>query len=153
MDRGPDGTAENWVEHHKAIEAHGNDWARLRALDRSRPLVVAGDFNQTRDGSRKYCSDRSIDLLNTQLERNNLICVTDKDFGRDGQLNVDPRKGYYRHNIDHVCLTASLKAVNADAWDHFSETQEFSDHNGAFVETHDDPAPDVYGTVRLGRND
>ena len=33
MDRGADGTSENWVEHHKAIEAHGNDWARLRALD------------------------------------------------------------------------------------------------------------------------
>jgi len=134
MDRGADGTSANWVEHHKAIEAHGNDWVRLRELDRGRPMIAAGDFNQTRDGSRKYCSDRSIELLSTQLERSNLLCVTESDFGRNGQLNIDPRKGYYRHNIDHICLTAPLQAVKVGAWDHFSEKQELTDHNGVFVD-------------------
>ena len=74
-------------------------------------------------------------MLSAQLARNHLVCVTEEDFGRAGKLSIDPRKGYYRHNIDHICVTSeSLHAVSTGAWDHFSNDQERSDHNGAFVD-------------------
>jgi len=133
-DRGSRGTSRAWVEHHKAIHAHGDDWIRLRALHPGQPFIVAGDFNQTRDGSRKYCSTDSVEMLTAQLERNDLVCVTEEDFGKAGKLGIDPKKGYYRHNVDHICLTSSLQALSIGAWDHFSAEHELSDHNGVFAD-------------------
>jgi endonuclease/exonuclease/phosphatase family metal-dependent hydrolase len=133
-DRGTGGTSDKWVEHHKAINAHGDDWARLQNLHRGTPMIIAGDFNQTRDGSRRYCSVQSIEMLSTQLTRNNLVCVTEEDFGKEGKLGIDPKKGYYRHNIDHICLTPPLQASCIGVWDHFSREQELSDHNGVFAD-------------------
>jgi endonuclease/exonuclease/phosphatase family metal-dependent hydrolase len=133
-DRGATGKSAAWAEHHNAIEAHGNDWARLRTLHSGKPLIVAGDFNQTRDASRKYCSTDSIERLTEQLERNHLVCITEEDFGKAGKLAIDPRKGYYRHNIDHICLTAPLQSSNIGAWDHFSGKHYLSDHNGVLAD-------------------
>jgi hypothetical protein len=74
-------------------------------------------------------------MLDAQLARNDLECVTDEDFGAKGKLGVDPKKGYHRHNVDHICLTASsLRAVETGAWDHFTSEQELSNHNGVFVD-------------------
>ena len=134
MDRGRAGTSTSWEEHHKAIDAHGDDWARLQARYK-KPMIVAGDFNQTRDGSHAYCSDRSIEMLDAQLDRNHLICVTERDFGKEGELHIDPEKVRYRHNIDHICISgSSLQAVRSGAWDHFADGHELSDHNGVFVD-------------------
>jgi endonuclease/exonuclease/phosphatase family metal-dependent hydrolase len=133
-DRGADQASPNWVEHHKEIDAQGDDWARLRELHPDRPLVVAGDFNQTRDGSRKYCSADSVERLSAQLDRNDLACVTEEDFGKAGKLTVGPKKGSYRHNIDHICLAAPLQAMKVGVWDHFTGEHELSDHNGVFAD-------------------
>jgi hypothetical protein len=133
MDPGA-GASKPWEEHHKDIAVQGADWARLKS-QHSEPLIVAGDFNQTRDKSRRYCSDVSIDMLTKQLKTNKLECVTEEDFGREGHLGADPKKGYYRHNVDHICVpTHSFRVVGIGVWDHFVGDQYLSDHNGVFVD-------------------
>lgn len=134
-DKGLDGKSKPWVEHDEAIGCHGDDWYRIQGLFPHVPLIVAGDFNQTRDGSKRYCSPNGIALLDEQLRRNNLTCLTDEDFGANGKLTPDPKKGYYRHNIDHICVTVErFEVQQVGAWDHFTTSQELTDHNGVFVD-------------------
>lgn len=124
-----------WVEHHKEIGLCGDDWFRIQQDFPGIPLIVAGDFNQTRDGSRKYCSSQSIELLDKQIERNNLVCLTEEDFGKAGKLNIDKNKGRYRQNVDHICISKDRFLVDyVGAWDHFTASQELSDHNGVYVD-------------------
>lgn len=134
-DKGSQGTSRKWEEHNKEITRQGDDWYRLQSLTKDVPMIVAGDFNQTRDGSGKYCSPNGIQLLDEQLNRNSLFCVTDEDFGKNGKLRPDPIKGCYRHNIDHICITKNQFDIErVGAWDHFVGSHELSDHNGVFVD-------------------
>lgn len=137
-DTGPDGKSKQWVEHYKAIEAQGNDWFRILQECRQKfPLVVAGDFNQTRDNSsRTYGTKFGRELLGKELSRSGLSCLTTENFGMTGKLSIDPSKGWTRNNIDHICLTEGVfKVLNVGAWDHFSETGIFlSDHNGVYAD-------------------
>jgi endonuclease/exonuclease/phosphatase family metal-dependent hydrolase len=128
-----------WFEHHKTIKEHSDDWFEIRSKDiGQKPFVVCGDFNQTRDGSKAYCSKggESISLLNEQLTRNNLTCLTEEDFGRTGKLNTDPKKGSLRNNIDHICMSHEAFTVREiGAWDHFTESEKYmTDHNGVYVD-------------------
>jgi endonuclease/exonuclease/phosphatase family metal-dependent hydrolase len=128
-----------WAEHEKSIIDHGADWRAIQDKDQYRgiPFIVMGDFNQTRDGaSRGYRSPNGIQLLNSQLDRNQLQCITEEDFGAQGKLTPDPEnKGLYRHNVDHICVTRSRFTVDhVGAWDHFSEKTYWSDHNGVYAE-------------------
>lgn len=123
-DRGKDGQSKNWEEHYKSIQLHGDDWHRLLQENSGSGLLVAGDFNQARDGSNWYPSKYGIPLLTKQLDRNQLICLTD---------NVKP---LHRHNIDHICLSADwAKASLAACWEGKTEDDiNLSDHNGVYVE-------------------
>lgn len=115
-----------------------NDWARLiHDEGRNLPFFVAGDFNQTRDGSSKtYGTKSSRNLLNEELSRNNLTCLTTEDFGASVKLRVDPIKGRVRNNIDHICMTRNaFQIVDVGAWDHFNERGRYlSDRNGVYVD-------------------
>lgn len=136
-DRGPKQNSKLWEEHEKEIQRHGDDWCQVRGLVSNTALIVAGDFNQTRDGSGTYCSPNGIALLNEQLSRNKLTCLTDEDFGAKGKITVSPwsRTGTYRHNIDHIAVSEGyFDVVNVGAWDHFTTDQELTDHNGVFVD-------------------
>ena len=134
-DKGPEGSSGHWIEHHNEIAKQGEDWTRIQKLTQGIPFIVAGDFNQARDGRGQYHSSKSIELLNSQLQRNSLACLTDEDFGENGKLRPDPRKGYCRHNIDHICVTkGAFQIEKVGAWDHFTDIQELSDHNGVFVD-------------------
>jgi len=48
---------------------------------------------------------KGIELLDAELARNDLVCLTERDFGAAGELTPDSEKGCYRHNIDHICVT------------------------------------------------
>jgi endonuclease/exonuclease/phosphatase family metal-dependent hydrolase len=99
------------------------------------PFIVAGDFNQTRGASLAYRSVKGAELLDEQLKRNNLECLTEEDFGAEGKLSPDPRKSYCRQNIDHICVTkGTFRVEKVGAWDHFTAKRELSDHNGVFVD-------------------
>jgi len=152
-DRWPDETGVRWSLHDREIkrqggdwtqthgsfpdERQGGDWNRIRSLFPDMPFVVAGDFNQVRDGKGTYYSPKGIGLLNTALERNNLTCLTYMDFGHDGQLTVNPfdDSKSYRHSVDHICVTEGRFDIKKVwAWDHFTVIQELSDHNGVCVD-------------------
>jgi endonuclease/exonuclease/phosphatase family metal-dependent hydrolase len=135
-DKGPRNNSKSWVEHDKEIVRHGEDWEKIRHRVQRTPLIVAGDFNQTRDGSRAYCSPKGIALLDKELQRNNLVSLTDEDFGASNKLTVSPwSETGVRHNIDHICVTAEhFEVQHIGAWDHFTSTQKLSDHNGVFVD-------------------
>ena len=134
----PNKNSPPWAEHEKSIVDHGADWRSIQDKYKGIPFVVMGDFNQTRDGaSRGYRSPNGIQLLNDQLDRNQLKCITDnKDFGEKGELTPDPKnKGLYRHNVDHICVSRSRITVeHVGVWDHFSEGTYLSDHNGIYTE-------------------
>lgn len=134
-DKGKNGLSRPWEEHEKAIVSQGQHWQHLHESRKTVPLIVAGDFNQARDGVGGYKSPNGVRALNEQLEKSNLTCITKEDFGAEGKLHVDPRKGYYRHNIDHICITQNFFDIkHVGAWDHFTESQFLSDHNGVYVD-------------------
>jgi hypothetical protein len=150
-DQGSDGMSKPWTEHYKAIEAHGEDWFRiLQECTQKVPLVVAGDFNQTRDNSfRSYGTKFGRDLLSRELSRCRLRCLTAEDFGATGKLNPDPSKGWTRNNIDHIFVTdEAFSVLNVGAWDHFTESGRFlSDHNGVYVDLAQPAAADGQAAV------
>lgn len=135
-DKGPSQKSLAWAEHYRAIGVQGNDWLRLRTQF-ALPLIVAGDFNQTRDGSsRTYGTAHGRGMLTEQLTRSGLVCLTTENFGDAGKLKVDPKKGWPRNNIDHICVTEGLFEIDVvGAWDHFSEDGVYlSDHNGVYAD-------------------
>lgn len=134
--KGLSGKSGKWAEHEKSIVDHGNDWRTIQDKFPGVPFIVAGDFNQTRDGSKAYCPPNGIELLAEQLIRNNLTCITEEDFGANGKLKPDPkRKGRYRHNVDHICVSKSgIQVRDVGVWDHFDENTYWSDHNGVYAE-------------------
>lgn len=123
-DRGKDGNAKNWEEHYYSIEQHGNDWEYLTKMNPNCKLIVAGDFNQARDGSGWYGTQKGIDSLTYQLNRSKLVCLTDK---------VKPKE---RHNIDHICASRELQHYcKVGFWDNISDSNvTMSDHNGIFID-------------------
>ncbi len=135
-DKGADKTSAAWVEHYKAIGLQGDDWARLHG-QAALPLIVAGDFNQTRDGSPgTYGTAHGRTLLTEQLARSELVCMTTENFGATGKLKVDQLKDRARNNIDHICVTEKMFEIGGvGAWDHFAEDGMYlSDHNGVYVD-------------------
>lgn len=149
-DKGPNEDSPPWLEHHREIFRHGDDWYKLRReIGNNTPFLVCGDFNQTRDGSNAYCSKggQSILMLDEQLKRNDMICLTEEDFGKKKKLSTAPNKSYPRNNIDHICATQGAFIVaNVGAWDHFDESGTLlSDHNGVFVDLAQPSATDGRG--------
>lgn len=136
-DKGIDGKSKYWEEHYKEIGRQGDDWSRILQANPRIPFCVAGDFNQTRDGGQgTYGTPKGRALLTEQLERNSLICLTEEDYGATGRLTPDPKKGWARSNIDHICLSRGIfEVVDTGAWDHFTDDGVYlSDHNGVYVD-------------------
>lgn len=129
-----------WQMHKEDIILQGDDWLRISADHPGIPLCVAGDFNQTRDGKKGgYGTNETRDLLTKTLEICHLSCVTNEDFGENGKLNPDPRKGTTRRNIDHICISKNwdvdLNNLFVGAWDNFTEDGTYmTDHNGVYLE-------------------
>lgn len=129
-DPGPDGKARRWQEHRKSIDLHSTDWRRLREEFPNHPICVAGDFNQSRDGSGWYEDTESLQKLSTALEQSSLRCVTEIDMRANGLLQT-------RASIDHICLSQHLaeNVQSIGAWEGTSQDGcRMSDHNGVVVE-------------------
>lgn len=128
--------AKPWTEHYKSIQWQGVDWLRVSQLEPNVPLLVAGDFNQTRDRSNRYSTSEGINLLSEALAQSHLVCLTEENFGKSGKLKVDLKKGKPRANIDHICVSKGVfSVVQVGAWDHFNGDGIYtSDHNAVFVD-------------------
>ena len=117
-DRGATGTAKKWQEHYKSIISHGDDWAKL---NQGLAWCVAGDFNETLSGATGYGTKQGRQMLNQELQRNHLTCVTDR----------------IEYNIDHICLSPDwakrVKQVNT--WQGFTlDGKPVSDHYGVYID-------------------
>jgi len=126
-----------WEYHEKDLVKQGENWKKLLE-ERKLPLMVIGDFNQSRGTNRGYGTRNVRDLLTGILKDLDMTCVTEGDFsGR--HLTEDPKTGRIRNNIDHICISNSLlkrmKDYRASAWDHFSgDGRYMSDHNGVYID-------------------
>ena len=134
-DKGPDGTGRRWEEHRKSIESHGEDWRRLRKEFPGHLFCVAGDFNQSRDGSGWYEDAQSVKMLSAELDGSDLQCVTEDNMRTSGHLKS-------RASIDHICLSKSLatRGVSVGAWEGTTaDGCRMSDHNGVVININAQP--------------
>jgi endonuclease/exonuclease/phosphatase family metal-dependent hydrolase len=99
-DTDPGGTARMWERHAATIPVQGEEWRQLRAEHPGVPLVLAGDLNQSRDGSDWYGTHRVRDLLTTELEQTGLQLLTGFDVVAAGVLD--------RPIVDHIAATPDL---------------------------------------------
>jgi endonuclease/exonuclease/phosphatase family metal-dependent hydrolase len=130
-ERGEDGRAKMWQVHYQEIERQGEEWMRLRQLHPDAHLVVAGDFNQDRDGSGWYGTHRGRDLLTAVLEQAGLTCASAEDVAT-GQL----REG---HLVDHIAISdgwAATSKLTLTCW-------EKEDEDGSRLSDHPTVALDV----------
>lgn len=136
--RYPEKGKKVWQLHLEDIIDQAQDWQNIMRNYQNVPFLVAGDFNQTRDGLKYgYGTNQGRKLLTHKLADNDLSCVTEIDFHESGFLNSDS-KGKKRRNIDHICLSSNFcesGEIQAGAWDQFSkEGFRYSDHNGAYID-------------------
>ena len=129
-----------WELHEEDIIRQSNDWKKIQSKNKNIPFFVIGDFNQTRDGLPKgYGTIKGRELLTQKLNETKLSCVTEIDFSKTKQLNIDIKKGKVRRNVDHICVSSdwlnSLKTYEVGAWDNFNRNGNYmSDHNGVYLD-------------------
>lgn len=114
--------ARMWQVHLAEIGRQGQEWEQLRRDHPDVPLLVAGDFNQDRDGSGWYGTTLTRDRLGEALDAAGLRCITAMD-----PLALGLTSG---HLIDHICTTPDLAAsARVSCWDRYDATgQRLSDH-------------------------
>jgi hypothetical protein len=123
------GTARRWEEHRKAITRQAADWSELRERFPSHHFVLAGDFNQSRDGSGWYEEPVAVHILTEALRRTELTCATETDFRRCGLLKS-------RASVDHIRLSKNLNSSVGvvGVWEGTSaHGVTMSDHNGVYI--------------------
>lgn len=115
--------ARMWEAHLAAIERQGREWALLRAARPDVPLVVAGDFNQHRDGAGRYGTRATRSRLDAALDAAGLVCLTEFDAVATGKLKA-------QRLIDHVCVApAPAGAARVSCWERIDDSgQRLSDH-------------------------
>lgn len=116
-------TASMWQVHLAEIARQGAEWQRLRAQHPNLPMVVAGDFNQDRDGSGWYGTREARARLGEALDAAGLVCVTTLDVEREGLVAAG-------HLVQHICLSGELApSAEVSCWERFDEAgTRLSDH-------------------------
>jgi|SRR5690554_302604 len=127
-----------WEYHERDLIAQAENWRELIHHTNGLPLIIAGDFNQTRFNNIGYGTKKVRDVLSHLLKELDITCVTEIDFS-ENYLTEDHKKGKTRKNIDHICISNSflekLNEYEVGAWDHFTaEGKYMSDHNGVWFE-------------------
>jgi endonuclease/exonuclease/phosphatase family metal-dependent hydrolase len=74
-DRGPNGDATGWTEHHRVVPMQAREWANLRADHPGAALCVAGDLNMNLGGPHYYGTVRGREMLRAGLRGASLVCV------------------------------------------------------------------------------
>jgi len=132
-----EGKARKWERHLDEIARQGEEWKKIIDQgERSIPLCVAGDFNQTRH-NYAYATKQTRQNLDRVIQDCDLEFLTESDFGHEGMLKPMPGKDYPRSNIDHVCITKGFAPTRHEsfAWHNYTESGEYlSDHNGVYVD-------------------
>lgn len=123
----------HWTQFSRELRVQADDWRRLRKLYPRIPLVIAGDFNNSIDGSTYYGTASTRAELAGAIEGSSLRCVTGEDVVETGKLVGN-------HLIDHVCVSAGLEVLgDITCWQGWSEKADgtkttMSDHPGVAVQ-------------------
>ncbi len=121
-----------WELHYQSIANHRADWLRLREKFPGHLLVVAGDFNQNRDGRRWYGTEKGRQDLGDAFEGANLHCET------AGAIEPIEKGEQFNPVIDHICLDRELasrvSAVRGWLPGVPAKGKPYSDHTGVFVD-------------------
>jgi len=118
------GSSLQWAEFSKELARQAEDWVALRREYPGIPFIVAGDFNQSLDGSRWYGTAKTRRLLDRALDGGGLRCLTKEDAVASGKLK-------FGHLVDHICVSAELIGDEIDCWDAVRDDgTRMSDHPG-----------------------
>lgn len=121
-DRGTDGLARNWTEHHRVIPEQAEEWAALAARYPNATLCVAGDYNTDLADSHIYGTKQGRALLESGLAAAGLRCAT-----RTVATLADPP-------IDHVSVSGAGRTAVVAAWEGTVGDEKLSDHSAVVVE-------------------
>ena len=129
-DTGPDETpsARGWAEFRRVVPGQGQEWASLQGRYPLATLVVAGDLNQDLGGPHYYGTKDCRALLNAQMEKTGLTCLTTTDRFDQGVLEHPP--------IDHVCASPGRGrsfTTRVHGWNNIADGLRLSDHGGTLV--------------------
>ena len=120
--------AKGWEEFPRVVPAQGREWASLRQRFPEATLIVAGDLNQDLGGKHYYGTKACRALLNTELMKANLVCLTTTDRFDAGVLQHPP--------IDHVCAGPGQGrnfTTGVHGWNNVVDGARLSDHGGVLV--------------------
>jgi endonuclease/exonuclease/phosphatase family metal-dependent hydrolase len=122
------GRASHWTEFSKEVARQAQDWGALRREYASIPVVVAGDLNQSLDGSDWYGTVATRQLLCNALDDAGLRCLTKDDAVASGKLRR-------KHLVDHICVSSEFRgAFDIECWESVrSDGTRMSDHPGVIA--------------------
>ena len=102
-----------------------DQWLQIRKDLPAVPLIIAGDLNQSLDGSRWYGSQPTRHALLQAFGAAGLECLTLEDAVTAGKLKAN-------HLVDHICATSGLAAEGGiQCWEPYSKQGlRLSDHPG-----------------------
>lgn len=117
-----------WSRFMEELVHQEKQWMRIRAQFPAIPLVVAGDLNQSLDGSSWYGSRQTRQALRRAVDVAGLKCLTGEDV-------VACRKLRRNHLVDHILATDELLVVEGiSCWEPTtSDGLRMSDHPGVAV--------------------
>jgi endonuclease/exonuclease/phosphatase family metal-dependent hydrolase len=123
---GPGGLpVRGWSRFTEELGHQRNQWLRVRAQYPAIPFVVAGDLNQSLDGSRWYGSHKTRRALHEAINAAGLKCFTLEDVVASGTLRSN-------HLVDHICATDGvIVAGGIKCWEPRTiDGLRMSDHPG-----------------------
>lgn len=131
--------ARAWEVHEAEVHRQVAEWKRLRDLYPAVPLVVAGDFNQARDGRRwAYGTEAARAAITKGLADAGLRSLTDVDLVAAGAISD-------RSHVEHICVSTELTMLGSVlGWDRVdTDRRVLSDHPTLAVDLK--ASPDLRG--------
>lgn len=120
--------AKGWEEFQRVVPLQGQEWQSLRMRFPDATLIVAGDLNQDLGGRHYYGTEACRALLNSELSKANLVCLTTTDRFAVDVLQHPP--------IDHVCVRPGRGrhfTSEVHGWNNLIDGVVLSDHGGVLA--------------------
>ena len=129
-DTGPDATSARTRLGRvpRVVPGQGREWASLREHHPEATIIVAGDLNQDLGGRHYYGTRKCRALLNAELAKPQLTCLTTTDRFDPGILQHPP--------IDHICAGSGRDSSFTNdvyGWNKDVNGIELSDHGGTLA--------------------
>jgi hypothetical protein len=123
-----DGAARPWERHRAAVRQQTKEWLKLRMQYPDHVLCIAGDFNESLDGTRGYGVADARKGIKLALVAGGMRCATDVNM-RAPPFNLK------RATVDHICVSDNARAaVHVGAWEGTAHGLKLSDRNGVLVD-------------------